>query len=279
MNSDDKRPTPTPRAMQWRLGAILWLLGMACMFAPILWALLLRWTSFEEALFVLLVSNLLYAGLAYAVLLALAVAVGVALAPRVGPCRARVVGVDRTPARVAGAEAAADTRPLRRVGWRGVAVGARAQHTGGPEAAAVRPEHAAAFIPAKLLVGITDELFMRWTVMTLLLWLVWRLLQRGQGAPGRGLLSTAVVLSALCSAALTCLSTVQDMPGVLTRRCWPSCCSGTPCLAWSWARSTRATGSKRPSSRIRWRLPCRNRSSEGAARARHARQGHARMSC
>ncbi|MCW5254837.1 CPBP family intramembrane metalloprotease [Verminephrobacter aporrectodeae subsp. tuberculatae] len=216
MNSDDKHPTPTPRAMQWRLGAILWLLGMACMFAPILWALLLRWTSFQEALFVLLVSNLLYAGLAYAVLLALAVAVGVALAPRVGlAAPALSAWIGRRPVWPA-------LRPQLTPGLCGGLAGAAwlwvlARNT--PEVLRPppsAPEHAAAFIPAKLLVGITDELFMRWTVMTLLLWLVWRLLQRGQGAPGRGLLSTAVVLSALCSAALTCLSTVQDMPGVLT---------------------------------------------------------------
>ncbi len=45
--------------------------------------------------------------------------------------------------------------------------------------------------------GITEELLLRWGVMTLLAWLGWRLLQRGPGAPHPALIWTAIVLAAL----------------------------------------------------------------------------------
>ena len=63
--------------------------------------------------------------------------------------------------------------------------------------------------------GITEELLMRWGVMTLLLWLGWRLLQRGQGRPGKGLVALAVLLSALLFA-VGHLPAAQAMAGVLT---------------------------------------------------------------
>ena len=63
--------------------------------------------------------------------------------------------------------------------------------------------------------GITEELLMRWGVMTLLLWLLWRLGQRGRGAPAWGLVVVAVVLSALLFA-LGHLPAAQSLAGVLT---------------------------------------------------------------
>lgn len=45
--------------------------------------------------------------------------------------------------------------------------------------------------------GITEELLLRWGVMTLLAWLGWRLVQRGRGAPHPALIWTAIVLAAL----------------------------------------------------------------------------------
>jgi hypothetical protein len=45
--------------------------------------------------------------------------------------------------------------------------------------------------------GITEELLLRWGVMTFLVWLVWRLFQKGKGAPKPVYVVTAIVLSAL----------------------------------------------------------------------------------
>lgn len=45
--------------------------------------------------------------------------------------------------------------------------------------------------------GIVEELMLRWGVMTLLVWLGWRLLQRGDGLPNPALVWTAIILAAL----------------------------------------------------------------------------------
>jgi membrane protease YdiL (CAAX protease family) len=45
--------------------------------------------------------------------------------------------------------------------------------------------------------GITEELLLRWGIMTLLVWLGWRVVQRGRGAPHPALVWTAIVLAAL----------------------------------------------------------------------------------
>ena len=80
--------------------------------------------------------------------------------------------------------------------------------------AALQPSDPASAMPlvVKLLYGgITEELLMRWGVMTLLLWLGWRLLQRGRAA--RGLVAAAVLLSdCLLWASARC----AGMAGVLT---------------------------------------------------------------
>ena len=56
---------------------------------------------------------------------------------------------------------------------------------------------------------------MRWGVMTLLLWLLWRLGQRGRGVPAPGLIAVAVVLCALLFA-LGHLPAAQALAGALT---------------------------------------------------------------
>lgn len=45
--------------------------------------------------------------------------------------------------------------------------------------------------------GIVEELLLRWGFMTLLVWLGWRLFQRGQGLPRPALVWTAIILAAL----------------------------------------------------------------------------------
>lgn len=45
--------------------------------------------------------------------------------------------------------------------------------------------------------GIVEELLLRWGVMTLLVWIGWRVLQRGQGTPRPALIWTANLLAAI----------------------------------------------------------------------------------
>lgn len=45
--------------------------------------------------------------------------------------------------------------------------------------------------------GITEEVLLRWGLMTTLVWLFWRLVQRGQGTPSAAVLHVAIVVSAV----------------------------------------------------------------------------------
>jgi len=52
--------------------------------------------------------------------------------------------------------------------------------------------------PTRLLYGgIVEELLLRWGVMTLLVWLAWRLLQKGQGKPRRVWFLIAIIISSI----------------------------------------------------------------------------------
>lgn len=53
-------------------------------------------------------------------------------------------------------------------------------------------------LPTRLLYGgITEELLLRWGLMTLLVWAAWRLFQRGQGKPRAVYVVVAIVVSAI----------------------------------------------------------------------------------
>ncbi|HEY0083227.1 MAG TPA: CPBP family intramembrane glutamic endopeptidase [Pyrinomonadaceae bacterium] len=53
-------------------------------------------------------------------------------------------------------------------------------------------------LPTRLLYGgITEELLLRWGLMTLLVWAMWRLLQRREGEPKTAYLVAAIVISSL----------------------------------------------------------------------------------
>ena len=45
--------------------------------------------------------------------------------------------------------------------------------------------------------GITEEIFMRWGLMTFLVWLGWRILQRSHGVPSFAIVWTAIIASAV----------------------------------------------------------------------------------
>ncbi|MGH9969631.1 MAG: CPBP family intramembrane glutamic endopeptidase [Pyrinomonadaceae bacterium] len=53
-------------------------------------------------------------------------------------------------------------------------------------------------LPTRLLYsGFTEELLLRWGVMTLLVWAPWRLFQRGQGKPGGIYFASAILISSV----------------------------------------------------------------------------------
>ena len=197
---------------RWRLGAVLWLLGMPGVVA-VVGALLPPLRAHADLLPLPLWALVLLSGAQTAVLLALCVAVGTVLAPRVG------LGAPAVSAWLCGVPVGPAVRRLWGPGVAGGIAGAAwlwALSWVAP--AALRPSDPAAAMPlaVKLLYGgITEELLMRWGVMSLLLWLGWRVVQRGRGRPGRGLVAWAVVLSALLFA-LGHLPAAQAMAGVLT---------------------------------------------------------------
>ncbi|MBL7088129.1 CPBP family glutamic-type intramembrane protease [Acidovorax sp.] len=199
---------------KWRLGGALWLLGMPGVVA-VVWALFPTLKA-NEALLPLplpLGAVLLLSGLQTAMLLALAVTLGVWLAPRVGlrvpAVSCLLVGqpigpalrAQLVPGMVGGVAGAAWLWALSQVA-----------------PTALQPSDPASAMPlgVKLLYGgITEELLVRRGMMTLLLWLGWRVLQRGQRQPGKVLVVVAVLLSALLFA-FGHLPAAQALAGVLT---------------------------------------------------------------
>ena len=179
----------------------------------VVWALLPPLKANEALLPLPLWAVVLLSGLQTAVLLALAVAVGVWLAPRVG-LRAPVVS-----SWLVGQPIGPALRTQYLPGILGGVVGAAwlwALSQVAP--AALQPSDPASAMPlvVKLLYGgITEELLVRWGVMTLVLWAGWRVLQRGQGRPANALVAAAVLSSAMLFA-LGHLPAAQAMAGELT---------------------------------------------------------------
>ena len=195
-----------------KLGLTLWLLGLPGV-AAVVWALLPPLAAHAELLRWPLWAVLLLSGAQTAALLALAVAVGVWLAPRVG------LSAPAMSAWVAGQPVAPALRPQWLPGVCGGVAGAVwLWGLSRLAPAALQPSDPASAMPfvVKLLYGgITEELLLRWGMMTLLLWLGWRVLQRGRGTPGKGVMALAVALSALLFA-VGHLPAAQAMAGALT---------------------------------------------------------------
>ena len=191
---------------------MLWLLGMPGVVA-VVWTLVPLLSANAALLPLPLWAIVLLSGLQTAVLLALAVTVGAWLAPRVG------LQAPAVSAWLGGRSVGAALRPQWLPGLCGGVAGAAwlwALSRLAPEA--LRPSDPASAMPLVVKVlygGVTEELLVRWGAMTLLLWLVWRVVQRGQGRPGGGLVALAVVLSALLFA-VGHLPAAQAMAGVLT---------------------------------------------------------------
>ena len=183
----------TAEVPRLRLSLLLWLAGMLGVVVITVTVLpqLLGEVTLPAPLWVLSLASLAQSAL----LVALAVWAGVALAPEVGL---------RAPA----FEAAVTARPIapalrpqllpglsRRRPWRDAlfAIGAYA-----PAALAeVQQRFNPSLLARVLYGGITEELLLRWGLMTVLVWLAWRFLQRRRGAPRTVYIWLAIVVSAL----------------------------------------------------------------------------------
>ena len=188
-----------------RLFFILWAAGLAGVFSvllidlPALVALLPAWAKAEAPQITPVIK--LLSLIQPSILLALAVLAGVALAHRVGLS---------SPA----AEAAASGGPVWPALKPQIAPGIIGGLLGGgsivavtfvakPSLPAGTEERVAAFgrlvpVPTRLLYGgVTEELLLRWGLMTLLVWTTWRLLQKREGTPKPAYVVGAILISSL----------------------------------------------------------------------------------
>ena len=184
-------------ASRLRLGLVLWLAGMLGVVVVTTTVLprLLAEVELPAPLWVLSIASLAQS----ATLLALAVWAGVALAPAVGL---------RAPA----FEAAVSGRPIAPALRPQLFPGVTAGLFGGallftalrlaPAALTAAQEQFNLTLAARVLYGgVTEELLLRWGIMTALVWLSWRVLQRRQGAVHAGYVWLAILVSALLFAA------------------------------------------------------------------------------
>lgn len=189
--------TPTNDAVKiprLRLSVLLWLAGMLGVVVITVTALpqLLGEMTLPAPLWMVSLASLAQSAL----LAALAVWSGVALAPKVGL---------RAPAFEAAVTARSIASALRPQFLPGLAAGALGGlglfATGGYASPAALAEVQQRFtlpIVARVLYGgVTEELLLRWGLMTALVWLAWRLLQRRRGTPRPVYIWLAIVVSAL----------------------------------------------------------------------------------
>ena len=182
------------RIPRLRLSMTLWLAGMLGVVVVTVTVLpqLLAELTLPAPLWLISLASLAQSG----VLLALAVWSGVALAPKVGL---------RAPAFEAGVTAQSIASALRPqfvpALVAGTVAGAALFAIGGyasPAALAEVQQRFALPILARVLYGgITEELLLRWGLMTALVWLGWRLLERRSAAPRAVSIWLAIVTSAL----------------------------------------------------------------------------------
>ena len=182
------------RIPRLRLGMLLWVAGMVGVVVVTVTVLpqLLGELTLPAPLWVISLASLAQS----AVLVALAVWSGVALAPKVGL---------RAPAFEAAATAQSIASALRPQFVPGLVAGTLAGAAlfaiGGYASPAALAEVQQRFtlpILARVLYGgVTEELLLRWGLMTALVWLAWRLLQRRSAAPRAVYIWLAIVLSAL----------------------------------------------------------------------------------
>lgn len=131
----------------------------------------------------------------YGVLVGICAGAGARLAPRVG------LHAPAFEAVLTGADVGGAMRPQWVPGLIGGVVGGAVlviASTITPEALMEAQTPWSAPLPVRVLYGgITEEVFLRWGVMTALAWMIWRFAQRSQGTPGSGVMWTALIVSAV----------------------------------------------------------------------------------
>lgn len=187
-------------APKLRLGLVLWLLGMLGVVAVTATVVpqLLPKTGLPIPVWAILLVQLVQSAL----LLALAVWLGTMLAPATG------LGAPTLAAIVEGRPAFTCFSQQLRVGvmvgtLSGLGLATFFQLT--PEAllAAAAAKHLTLPVAARVLYGgITEELLLRWGLMTVMVWLAWRFLQHRQGLPKATHVWLAIGMSALLFGAL-----------------------------------------------------------------------------
>jgi membrane protease YdiL (CAAX protease family) len=185
--------SPLKRIPRLRFAMLIWLasmFGAVCVTVLILHQLSAE-ATLPAPLWLIALASALQSGL----LLALATWAGVALTPTVG-FRAPVF------------EAAATRRPVLTELWSQLRLGLYAGVPAGlvllmftrsspPEIARLAGRFEPPLLARMLYGGVTEEVLMRWGVMTSLTWLTWRLFQRPGEAVRPGYVSLAIVASSL----------------------------------------------------------------------------------
>ena len=177
----------------WRLGLALWAAGMFGVAAVTLTLLpdLIGSADPPAPLWLIGLIGIAQSG-AY---LALAVWAGVALAPRIG------LGAPALAAAAAGERFGPALRGQIAPGLIGGILGGlllQFAWLSEPAELSAAAESVNISLPVRILYGgITEELLIRWGLMTALLWLLWVLFQRRRGRPRAGLAWAAVLLSAI----------------------------------------------------------------------------------
>ncbi len=145
-------------------------------------------------------------------LVLLAAVLGARLGPRVG------LAAPAMSALVNGGSVSAALRPQLVPGLVGGAIGAAvivAFHAFAPEPLAAALREARIPVAARLLYGgITEEVLVRWGLMTLLAWVGWRMVQGGRGGISAAIMWLAVLASALLFGVSHLPSAAAVLPGI-----------------------------------------------------------------
>jgi membrane protease YdiL (CAAX protease family) len=185
---------PSAKIPQFRLGLLLWLAGMLGVIVMMVTLLpqVLGEVAVPAPLWLVSLASVAQSAL----LVALAVWLGTVLAPNVGL---------RAPAFEAAVTAHSVTSALRPQLLPGLVAGllggvvlfAIGGYASPAAVAGVEQQFTVPILARVLYGGITEELLLRWGLMTLLVWVAWRFLQRRRGTPQSTYIWLAIVVSAL----------------------------------------------------------------------------------
>lgn len=196
--------------MNWKLLALMFAIGLPGVVA-VAWLVtptLLAGRELPAPLDVVVIATAIQS----AVLLAIAAAIGAWLAPRVG------LHAPLLEAWLTGRSTSTVLQAQWLPGLIGAAFGAGLLHAFvllAPEPLSALQDRTSMPLLARVLYGgLTEEVLVRWGLMTLLLWLFWRVVQGGVGEPSAAIAWAAIIVSALVFG-LAHLPTVSALLGEL----------------------------------------------------------------